>query len=357
MSSIIESQNYRDNLILAIERKNENEIINIIKSGDYINILDRESSDGRTPLITAVNFGYADIVKLLLGYGASPNKDSIQLKITPLQLAVFRGKQDIVKMLIDYGANPYHEPDGGKLRTPFMIAIDMGNKNMVKLLLDIGVNPNIPTEEGTLPLIYATKLNKPEIVDIFLKKGTKPNLQYRYAYESALILAAGEGYIKIIKMLLDAGAKPNKKMDLGISPIFQASGSGKIESVKILLKAGASPNIRDNNGTTPLMSAVEIGNSVIIKKLLEAGADINAQDLQGTTALMQAASNIQPEMVKLLLDAKANPNIRDKNGNTALSLSQYINNDDINHNRIIQMLLNAQKNIMRRSTRRTRSGR
>ena len=66
-----------------------------------------------------------------------------------------------------------------------------------------------------------------------------------------------------IKALLDGGADPNVKDNMGMTPLYVAMGMGirhgnaSIDVVKILFEGGANPNIPDNYFKyTPLYMAV-----------------------------------------------------------------------------------------------------
>jgi len=176
-----------------------------------------------------------------------------------------------------------------------------------------------------------------KIVKILLDSGADPNKQSK-AGQTALMLAAhnssperGTSSEKTVKILLKAGADPNKQdTECGSTALMMAAGDSSSErgtssekTVKILLKAGADPNKQDTVcGWTALMyaarySSPERGTSSekTVEILLEAGADPNKQNRYGVTALMMAARDSSSERgtssektVKILLKAGADPN-------------------------------------------------
>ena len=65
-----------------------------------------------------------------------------------------------------------------------------------------------------------------------------------------LMLAAIEGDLEMIRMMIDAGANVNAKYSggkynpaaKGLTPLAFAVGTGKVKCVKALIEAGANPN-------------------------------------------------------------------------------------------------------------------
>ncbi len=83
-----------------------------------------------------------------------------------------------------------------------------------------------------------------------------------------------------------------------------AIATGDAGCVRLLLAAGADPNRARPDGETPLMSAVWTGSADIVQQLLARKADVNMHENQfHQTALMWAAGH--PDITRLLLDAGA----------------------------------------------------
>ena len=95
-----------------------------------------------------------------------------------------------------------------------------------------------------------------------------------------------------IRLLIDRGADVNCAVRLSdglygeSSPLFVAVEKGSIPMVKVLLEAGADPNRERQYGAitatvtlvarTPLHNAARSGRTEIVGLLLDAGADVNA---------------------------------------------------------------------------------
>ena len=79
----------------------------------------------------------------------------------------------------------------------------------------------------------------------------------------------------VLKLLMDAGANPNKADNHKMTPLHYAAMYGSAEVVKTLLDKGAEPNSTDENGWTPLHYATKWvgGRTEVIQALLDGGAD------------------------------------------------------------------------------------
>jgi ankyrin repeat protein len=126
---------------------------------------------------------------------------------------------------------------------------------------------------------------------------------------TAVMYAAANNDLELVRALIKAGADVKGKNQLGTSALTEASIIGATPIIEALLKAGADPNFRTTDGETPIMAAARSGRVDAAKALLAAGADINAKEnWGGQSALMWASAQCQPEMIKFLASKDANLN-------------------------------------------------
>ncbi len=120
--------------------------------------------------------------------------------------------------------------------------------------------------------------------------------------ENALGLAVEFGDKRLVKLVLDAGANPNRSCVLGY-PLDIAAGKGQSEIVAMLLDAGAEVDGRGEDGGTALSSASAAGHATVVRQLLEAGANVRHKDRYGNRAIIYAAEKKHEEICDILAPA------------------------------------------------------
>ncbi len=180
--------------------------------------------------------------------------------------------------------------------------------------------PLLEDQEFT-QLHLATIRKHIRIVVLLIEAGADVNAKDKYGW-TPLHRAARHGHIEVVKLLLEAGADVNAKGEFGETPLYRAAWRGRTEVVKLLLAVGAEVNDKDDeHGTTPLHCAAWRGRTEAVEVLITAGAEVNAKDNAGATPLPLAAWYGYTEVVKILLKAGANVNAKEGwwwSGRTAL---------------------------------------
>lgn len=161
----------------------------------------------------------------LLSAGANPNAALTHPPgWRPLGAAIeeieFGGPEEVIRLLIDHGADvnlPYIV--GSKL-TPLHAAMFSENMKVIKMILDAGGDPNALSDEDRSPLRFAVEQDAPEMAELFLRHGASATINNSGGFcgYTALILAVRKLDIRMIKLLLDAGADPETSDSDGRTP-------------------------------------------------------------------------------------------------------------------------------------------
>lgn len=127
-----------------------------------------------------------------------------------------------------------------------------------------------------------------------------------------------DSYFEIVKLLIEKGANAySKNSALMNASSRQNPSSRQLDILRLLLKSGADVNYKEPDyQITPLMWASEEQNVEVVRMLLEAGADVNAVSAFSHTALSASAEKGSVEVMRLLLEHGAD--VRPKNAESAM---------------------------------------
>jgi hypothetical protein len=221
---------------------------------------------------------------------------------TPLHYAAQYNRPEVAKWLIKHKAeiNAIDQEE----RTPLDLTTD---GEMAKLLIKAGADLKRKNASGRTPLQQAAFLKRTDVCEAILASG------YPLDLTSALTLGKRVLAMKIIEH------KPAEARDTGppwdhwgcATPLGIAAGQGDLEMVKLLLKAGAPVN----GGTegpdgkmTPLCNAVWGGHNEVAAVLCAAGADCNVTGGKHLPHLLDfAVKHSDPKMTDLLTQYGAKP--------------------------------------------------
>ena len=328
----------------------EDVVAALLKAGGDVNEADEY---GTTLLLWAVGEGHVDMVKALLAAGADVNKAG-NYGYTPLHRSAC-GRADIIKALIAAGADVNKTDKNGWPpslcgsapsvramvaaganvnavsrygRTPLHGAATGGRADTAKALIAAGADVNKADTFNHTPLEHLANW------DYYPEKSTVVELEAHMA-----------GRVDVIKLLVAAGADVNRADEHGWTPLFLAvRAAGRIEHkitvsekiinmvlrngyvgvLKALLDAGADVNWATNKyGNTALHLWAEGrrgSHADVLKALVAAGADVNATNRYGDTPLYYGIKEDDPDVVKALIAAGADVNWANEDGETYLDI-------------------------------------
>ncbi|WP_063788500.1 ankyrin repeat domain-containing protein [Streptomyces chattanoogensis] len=193
------------------------------------------SADGETPVYLAAVSGAADILRLLLDAGASPDAESRGepgSQGLPLCAAACWGHSAAVRELLSYGADPDLREDDGTGWTALLWAANGGHHETVRLLLDADADPDAGSP-GRTPLMAAAEFGAADIVRSLLRHGAdvrRTDGQGRTALDLA---RAWSGK--------DIGTQLHKQAETGPDDTYEVSRSTRPDGTEVIVLSVSSP--------------------------------------------------------------------------------------------------------------------
>ncbi len=205
-----------------------------------------------------------------------------------------KGKKDALRTLINFD-DP--EKESREMEIPIGFFEKHAEKYLSSLSGDSDLDANkfisyalnnsiiqIWAEEAGPPLLRAVEAGLEDHVKELLKQNIDVNEQAEAGW-TALLYASAQGYPRIVRLLLDAGANPDIGNIHGITPLMYGAMYDNLEVCKHLLEHVTNTDLQDVYGMTALMVASGLGHAVVVDKLLEAGANTAIKDRNDMTAL------------------------------------------------------------------------
>jgi hypothetical protein len=124
-----------------------------------------------------------------------------------------------------------------------------------------------------------------------------------------LMLAAKQGNISMMKLLLDHGADKNARNKYGDSAIHWAADALKFEAVEVLIQSGANLSFENERAIRP-------PHFDLLELMMKHGANVNATSDSPYTALHLAALNGMMTLMFWLISVNADWNIENECGKT-----------------------------------------
>lgn len=276
----------------------------------------------------AAQGGHADVIKLLLELKA-PGTDSTDaiLARNPMSYASENGSLAAIQALAEAVPESVGVADKDG-RTPLSYAAESGHSAVVEYFLasqDFSIDVDNADGNGWTPLLHATAKRHLSTVQALLLHKADPNIAAKQGGRTPLHLAATDGHMELLGLLLASGAMKDVKDDWGKTPMFCAAERGNREVVNKLVDAGADVNIPDSCGWRVLHAAFEFPG-VLEDLLTKTQINVNCTTSDGAIVLHFATLDYL-DSVKVLLKHDADLLKQDSDGNTPIHLAANHNAD------------------------------
>ncbi|KAI1208947.1 ankyrin repeat-containing domain protein [Annulohypoxylon truncatum] len=350
----------------AIATGNGDMVQLLLDSGANVNSkgIEHYTDDNATPLLLACEFGFINIVRLLLNAGAKVDLTSASER-TALHVASARGFPSISELLIKHRAtikldvlrlSPLHNAArfsriqrhkrvatmiiqalkdrwprykesgtqnaedmsriisaraGKKMKAALNYAAVAGNVDLVESLIDLGADVDVIESDGHTALCRVAMLNNADMVRCLLDNGAKVDYS-RKDGRQPLHDACAWGASKAIELLLERNAVADQLDRDKMPPISVAATWGLLRGIRQMIPHSSKSSI-----SRALIYAARYGYHEIVTALLDAGADINHQDAFGNTPLQFSCFNSNSRVTQILLARIPDINLQDNDKFTA----------------------------------------
>ena len=139
----------------------------------------------------------------------SRTKSKPQISIKSFHEAAFNGKIGKVKQALEAGIQPDIIDENGQ--NALMLAAFNGYTEIVKILTVAGVSVNAKDNTRRTALIYASTGPFPQTVQFLIDNKAEINVFDNIEHFTALMFAASEGQLEIVKILMLNGADASLK--------------------------------------------------------------------------------------------------------------------------------------------------
>ncbi|XP_066919904.1 E3 ubiquitin-protein ligase MIB2-like [Clytia hemisphaerica] len=295
---------------LSVADDNGDTVLHIAASKNLIGIgrklvrsqcaVNKKNKSEMTALSVATHKGYVDFVRMLVFEKCDTDQPDYEGNI-PLHVACKVGNTNLVRILLENKKDLLVPNRLGLFA--IHIALDVENKEIIEMILDKSPEAlNSTQPDGSTPLHFAVRRGKAPMVEYIVHLITK----YRYNIDSrtkqgqtALHLACMEGFLAIVKLLLQHGADINAEMNDGNTSVLMCV-------LKHRMLFNLPPQLQGNELIRPDLRTVKShfentnANGIITACfLLENGANLNHFNHAGKSALDVCEDS---ELTKLLCE-------------------------------------------------------
>jgi ankyrin repeat protein len=307
-----------------IAEGNEEEVSRLLDADPTL--MEKENSDGDTPLAIAAEAEQLGMVKLLVQRKADINgsgREGLRAGLRALHYAAEGGLKEMVAFLLSKGAKARIRDELGE--TPLMHAFMAGQAGVMKMLLQHmglqGLEERIKMK--WTPLMEACGEGKVGLVrEIVQHMGLQELEETDDNLRTALHWAALSGHDEVVALLLDKGAQTEIGDDVHDTPLMKAASMGHLGVVQLIVQhtGGQGLDATNRHGRTALHWAVLEGHEAVVTFLLSQGTQAIDLRVDGMTPFMSAAAGGYVGMVQLLLELQGAHRLdeRDDEGRTAL---------------------------------------
>jgi len=244
-------------LLMATVQNDANAVRDFLEAGVGADVA---SGEGVTVLMMASMLGHVEVAKRLLRGGATIEAIDDHAH-RPLMLAASYGKVDSVRLLLDNGADVHARNKQGQ--TALMLATVEGQAAAARVLIEEGAAALDAADlRGDQALMLAARKGGPDLTRLLLSAGAPTEARNHEGMTPLMVAASvvhtkeqdSTGQLAVLSLLLAARANIEAEDHERGTPLMVAAAAGSARVVRLLLQNGAKVDAIDARG----LSAMEL---------------------------------------------------------------------------------------------------
>ncbi|XP_015712540.1 ankyrin repeat and EF-hand domain-containing protein 1 [Coturnix japonica] len=271
-------------LLQCVHQNDKKQIEKLIQNGIPNLINFTEPVDGHSALSLACTKNDIDMCNFLLQRGAHPDVQD-KMGRTPAMKAAELGHTLILEILATVKADMTIVDNEGKGILFYCILPTRRHFQCTQIALDYGADINNCTNDGKPIFLQACEEahSIKEICLNFLERGANPNARDPATGRTAVMEAAREGGLEVVRGILERGGDINLFDNERHSAAHFAAKGGFFEILRIISAYNGDLGLIAMNGNTPLHYAAEGGFAICCKFIGQRGCDPTWSNLLSKT--------------------------------------------------------------------------
>jgi ankyrin repeat protein len=291
-------------LVQCVRTGDKAQITKLVQHGISGLINYQDPATGEGALHVAVARNDEAVVTQLLDLGASLGTQDLEGK-TPLMTACQYGHLQALETLATRGVNMAVTDNAGKPALFHCFHPTNRHAKCLGFLLECGADPNTRDEHGFPVGCGASSEGLERQLERLLDKGADPNGREPREGKPALVLASEGGHVECVRLLMSHPSidKNATYGEEGLCALHRAASLGQFLVIQVLSAYGADFTVSTTRHENAVFFATRSNHLIVLRLLGQRGSPTNDENEQGVTpqklAKQEGMKDVMKELKKL----------------------------------------------------------